>query len=66
MNFNEIDIGELGRNIFAKILKATSNSGSFQDVLEECEYRGKQYTDESFAPNKTSLINDWKDQAQEV
>ena len=29
MDFKEIDIGELGRNIFAKILKATATPGSY-------------------------------------
>ena len=66
MDFEEIDIGELGRNIFAKILKATATPGSFEDVIEECEYKGIKYTDESFPPKKKSLIHDWTDPSDDI
>lgn len=41
MDFKDIDIGELGRNIFAKILKSTATHGSYEDTLEECQWRGQ-------------------------
>merc|ERR1712166_14481 len=66
MDFKDIDIGELGRNIFSKIMKATATPGAYSDVLEECEYRGKKFTDESFPPEKKSLIPDWNDPDDEV
>ena len=66
MDFKDIDIGELGRNIFAKILKATATPGSYNDILEECQFRGIKYTDESFPPDKKSLINDWNDKSDDV
>ena len=66
MDFKDIDIGELGRNIFAKILQSTSTHGNSQDVIEECEYKGIQFRDESFPPSKESLINDWKDPNEEI
>jgi len=66
MDFKDIDIGELGRNIFAKLLKATATPGSYADILEECQYKGIKYTDESFPPEKKSLIADWDDPAEDV
>ena len=66
MDFKEIDIGELGRNIFAKILKATATQGTYNDTLDECRYRGTQFTDESFPPEKKSLISDWNDPADDI
>ena len=66
MDFKEIDIGELGRNIFAKILKATATQGTYSDTLDECRYRGTKFTDESFPPEKKSLISDWDDPAEEI
>lgn len=66
IDFKEIDIGELGRNIFAKILKATASAGSYDDVLEECLWKGIKYTDESFPPEKKSLIYDWTDPSDDV
>ena len=62
MDFENIDIGELGRNIFAMVLNSTSTHGEFQDAIEECKVSGKQYTDESFPPSKESLINDWEEE----
>ena len=66
MDFKDIDVGELGRNIFAKILKSTASPGTYSDVLEECKYRGTKYTDESFPPEKKSLITDWTDEADDI
>ena len=66
MDFKDIDMGEFGRNIFAKIIKATASGGSYMDTLEECEYKGVKYTDESFPPEKKSLIADWEDDAEDI
>lgn len=66
MDFKDIDMGELGRNIFAKVLKATSTSGTYNDVLEECQYKNIKFKDESFQPEKKSLIADWDDPADDV
>lgn len=66
MDLSDIDIGEFGRNIFAKILKATAVPGTYEDVLEECQYKNVKFTDESFPPEPKSLIDDWNDEAEEV
>ena len=62
----DIDIGEFGRNIFAQILQSTSTAGSYGDILEECEQKGTKYTDETFPPEKKSLIQDWNDSSDDV
>jgi hypothetical protein len=36
MDFKKIDMGELGRQLFAKILKATASDGKFNEIYEEC------------------------------
>ena len=59
MDFKKIDMGELGRQLFAKILKATASDGKFTEILEECSLKKEKYTDESFPPNEFSLIQDW-------
>ena len=66
MDFKEIDLGEFGRNIFAKILKSTSTPGTYQDTIEECNHKGVQFTDESFPPEKKSLIYDWSDESDDI
>ena len=54
-------MGELGRHLFAKILKATASDGTFTEIYEECKLKNQPYTDESFPPNEFSLISDWED-----
>ena len=54
-------MGELGRHLFAKILKATASDGTFQEIYEECKARNKPYEDEAFPPTEFSLISDWED-----
>ena len=61
MDFSKIDMGELGRHLFARILKATASDGKFMEILEECKLKDEPYTDESFPPNEFSLIKDWDD-----
>ena len=59
VDFNKIDMGELGRHLFAKILKATASDGKFTEILEEAKLKDEPYEDESFPPNEFSLIADW-------
>ena len=59
VDFKKIDMGELGRHLFAKILKATASDGAFMEILEECKLKNEPYEDESFPPNEFSLISDW-------
>jgi len=66
MDFKDIDMGELGRNILAKVLKATSTQGAYTDVQEECEFRGVKFTDETFPPEKKSLMHNWEDPAEDI
>jgi len=56
-----IDLGELGRHLFAKILKATASDGKFNEIFEECKMKNTPYQDESFPPNEFSLISDWEE-----
>lgn len=51
MDFGEIDMGELGRQIFCRLLKATASEGCFTDILEECSDTKKVFEDESFPAN---------------
>ena len=37
MDLNEINLGELGRQIFARLLKATASDGTYEDILYECQ-----------------------------
>ena len=55
-------MGELGRHLFAKILKATASDGTFQEIYEECKAKNTPYEDESFPPTEFSLISDWEDE----
>ena len=66
MDFKKIDMGELGRQLFAKILKATASDGKFKDIFEECKLKDEPFTDESFPPNEFSLITDWDEEADGV
>ena len=66
MDFKKIDMGELGRQLFAKILKATASDGKFVEILEECQLKQEKYTDESFPPNEFSLITDWDEEEDGV
>lgn len=59
VDFKKIDMGELGRHLFAKILKATASDGAFMEILTECKMKNEPYEDESFPPNEFSLISDW-------
>ena len=61
MDFSQINIGELGRQIFCRLLKATASEGGFDDLLAECQSSGTAYVDESFPANQHSLIHNWKD-----
>jgi len=31
-----VDLGELGRNLFARILRTTASDGSFEDMIAHC------------------------------
>jgi len=35
-SFKDVDMGELGRNLFARLLRATSSDGSFEDLMAYC------------------------------
>jgi hypothetical protein len=54
-------MGELGRHLFAKIMKATASDGTYSEIMKETVKSQAKYTDESFPPNETSLINDWEE-----
>lgn len=60
VDFKKLDMGELGRHLFAKILKATASDGKFNEIYEECKMKNEPYQDESFPPNEFSLISDWE------
>jgi len=61
MDFSKIDMGELGRHLFSKILKATASDGNYEDIKTEVDRKDVMYVDESFPPNEFSLISDWED-----
>ena len=61
MDFSKIDMGEFGRHLFSKILKATASDGTFAEVMNAIQKTKGKYTDESFPPNEFSLIKDWED-----
>jgi len=62
MDFSNVDMGELGRQLLLKILKATSSEGSFEDKIEECKANCESFEDESFPATQASLISNWKDE----
>ena len=62
----DINLGELGRNLFAKLLRATASDGSLEDMMQHCQTKKIKYTDDSFPPSKKSLINDWNDDADDI
>ena len=31
-----MNLGELGRNLFARLLRATSSDGTFEDIISSC------------------------------
>ena len=66
MELKDIDLGELGRNLFAKLLRATASDGSLDDMMEYCSKKKIKYVDDSFPPSKKSLINDWNDDADDI
>jgi hypothetical protein len=59
-------MGELGRNLFAKLLRATASDGSYEDMLAYCVKKNTKYTDDSFPPTYKSLINDWNDESEDI
>jgi hypothetical protein len=61
-DFSDIDMGELGRQIFCRLLKATASEGSYNETIEECRERGQPFNDEAFPANQNSLISNWKDE----
>ena len=65
-DYKDVDLGELGRNLFGKLLRATASDGSYDDMVDYCEKKKIKYTDDSFPPNKKSLINDWNDEADDI
>ena len=64
--FKEVDLGELGRNLFGKLLRATASDGSYEDILAQCERKKTKYIDDSFPPKAKSLINDWNDESEDI
>jgi len=66
MNLKDINLGELGRNLFAKLLRTTASDGSFQDIMNNCHSKKIKYIDDSFPPDKKSLINDWNDESDDI
>ena len=65
-DYKDVDIGELGRHLFAKLLRATASDGSFEDMMAHCETKKTKYTDDSFPPREKSLINDWNDESEDI
>lgn len=66
MDTKNIDLGDLGRNLFARLLRATASDGTYDDIVAHCEKKKVKYTDDSFPPNKKSLIADWNDESDDV
>ena len=66
MDLKDVNMGELGRNLFAKLLRATASDGTYDDMVEKCRKTGKKYTDDSFPPSKKSLIADWNDESEDI
>ena len=60
------DIGFFGKELFERLLRATSSDGSFDDILAFCQKKKKKYTDDSFPPTAKSLINDWTDESEDI
>ena len=65
-DYKNVDMGELGRNLFAKLLRATASDGSYEDMLSFCENKKIKYTDDSFPPKDKSLISDWNDESEDI
>ena len=66
MDVKDIDLGDLGRNLFARLLRATASDGTYDDMVAYCEKKKTKYTDDSFPPNKKSLITDWNDESDDI
>lgn len=66
INGQQVDLGELGRVLFAKLLRATASDGSLEDMMDYCEKKKSKYTDDSFPPSAKSLIADWNDEAEDI
>jgi len=64
--FKDVDLGELGRNLFGKLLRATASDGTYEDTLAKCERKKCKYTDDSFPPKAKSLISDWNDDSEDI
>eukprot|EP00347_Sterkiella_histriomuscorum_P016663 403352333 len=61
MNLTSLNIGELGRQIFARLLKSTASDGTLDDILYECEQQNEPYCDEEFPASNQSLVKNWRD-----
>jgi hypothetical protein len=61
VKLKKLNLGEFGRHLFSKILKATASDGKYLEVLEEVKMKGEPFTDEVFPPSEFSLIRDWDD-----
>ena len=63
VDLKDIDMGEFGRHLFQKLLKATATEASYADVMDRLEEQGStQWEDEAIPPNEYSLIKDWEDE----
>ena len=65
-DLKNVDMGELGRHLFAKLLRCTASDGSLEDMMEYCEKKKTKYVDDMFPASKKSLINDWNDEADDI
>ena len=65
-DLKDIDLGELGRHLFAKLIRATASDGSLEDMMDYCHKKKIKYTDDMFPPAKKSLINDWNDESEDI
>ena len=65
-DLKDIDMGELGRHLFAKLLRCTASDGTLDDMMEYCVKKKCKYTDDMFPPTKKSLINDWNDESDDI
>ena len=73
-----IDLGELGRELFSRLIRKTASDGNYDDTIAECQYKDRKlkekqgeqaaylYVDDAFPANKQSLINDWEDDDEEI
>jgi calpain-15 len=62
MDFQDIDLGEFGRQLFLRLLQETSTERTFEELYLRARELDEPFRDENFPTTRASLITNWDDE----